>query len=175
MYILLCELLLLPVTLRHCMLCVLCSVLQVPSEALRPTLLAFSYHSRYSLWLGRGDDRVGNPHRAQISHFGLFKSFVSYWIYTTDCPSSVSSQQSLNQRYPPPPDTRYMILHYVYQLYYIILYYDILYYLSQQYPPPLLATASPSVDRRGEVSARGSISLSLYIFTYIYICNQTAI
>ena len=27
--------------------------------------------------LGRGDDTVGNPHRAQISHIELFELFVS--------------------------------------------------------------------------------------------------
>ena len=52
--------------------------------------------------LGRGNDTVGNPHRAQISQFGLFE-FILLLNSGTNYLSSNSSRQDLDQQYPPPP------------------------------------------------------------------------
>ena len=67
--------------------------------------------------IGRGDDTVGNPHRAQISQFELFEvKFISRAFrvcplveirQTAPCQairgkSSDSRQQYLSQQYPPP-------------------------------------------------------------------------
>ena len=54
------------------------------------------------LCFGRGDDTVGNPHRAQISQFELFELFIFYVEIRLNALSSDSSQQHLNRQYPPP-------------------------------------------------------------------------
>ena len=65
--------------------------------------------------VGRGDDTVGDPHRAPIYRLELFEfkfinsSFSSlscYLNYTINSLSSDSSQQYLNQQYPPPLSRR---------------------------------------------------------------------
>ena len=67
-------------------------------------------------YFGRGDDAVGNPHRARNSQFELFEltylnssfsSLSSYWIRQTSPrrairgKSSDSRQRYLSQQYPP--------------------------------------------------------------------------
>ena len=54
------------------------------------------------LHVGRGDDIVGNPHRAQISQFELFV-FILSLNSTTSSLSSNARQTCLSQQYPPPP------------------------------------------------------------------------
>ena len=60
---------------------------------------------------GRGDDTVGDPHRAQISQFELFELFElilslklnrRFPVEQIRGRSSDSSRQHLSQQYPPP-------------------------------------------------------------------------
>ena len=53
--------------------------------------------------LGRGDDTVGNPHRAQISQFELFELFLFILeIRQTIFYRAIRDLQYLSQQYPPP-------------------------------------------------------------------------